>query len=452
MSVLQLATPRTRRRYAARTLARFAWLFPVLVVALCAPAWAQGYSAWVRSVNINGPQQFNIYDRTTQALVQNPVYRHYDLAQPAQDKPAGVVHSTPVTLQADLDGVVPVGAPVWVYVYPFAFIGDNYVSLTETGALTLVSQWSDPDTADLSFTFNAPYGVGKREMYIYWYVWTSDDGGQTWVDEAGDFTLHTFYTTLARPIVSQAVGAAIKGNPWIEMLERSAVWAQGLDNDVAIMQALTPMLWANSMHIYDGGQHSTSGFDQLDVNRFLTPSLDIQADCRDMSNFLALLGRSLGLNVTTLRIRGGTTGLGNFWTQYLGPHTNGEPNRQPAAIIRSTGQFLGNSLNHTWTQTRWNYHQVAQYGGILYDACAKVERQPFVPRNPSTIINHRNLRPAEAAQIGFAYIPPGDYQPNREDFLLGSTYAQYQPLLVLNEAPFTAASHIEVQGQPPVVR
>jgi hypothetical protein len=107
---------------------------------------------------------------------------------------------------------------------------------------------------------------------------------------------------------------------------------------------------------------------------------------------------------------------------------------------------------HTWTQTAWNYHQVALYNGKIYDACAQIELSPFVPRNPSNILNHRNLTETDATRLGYEYIPDGDYVPNKPGFLLSSTYGDYQPQLVLNESPFLSNSHIEQQGAPPIVR
>jgi len=75
-----------------------------------------------------------------------------------------------------------------------------------------------------------------------------------------------------------------------------------------------------------------------------------------------------------------------------------------------------------------------------------------VPRNPSNILNHRDLNEEEATMLGYQYIPDGDYVPNKLGYLLSSSYDDYQPYLVLNESPFISYSHIEQQGAPPIVR
>lgn len=447
--------PPRPRRFTGWSRVGLVFLLPVLFVAVSVRALADGYSPWVRAISIDGEQRFNIYDRVAQALVQNPVYTHDDLSADPSSNPAGFVHSTNMTLAVDLNGLVPVvGSPIQVRVTPTVYINDTPVNATPAVATATVQQWSDPTSKSLMFQVDTPYGVGKHQVYVAWDLATSADGGQSWFMETGDESLHTLYTTLQRPVITRTYFGRRpeRGNPWIDFLERSAVWAAGLDNDEDVMAALTRSFWANSDHIYDGGNHSTpTDYNTMDVERFLNPALDPQADCRDMSNFLALLGRSLGLNVTTFRIRGGAVFPSFYWTQYLGPHGG----RQPASVVRSTPPNrtrLLTSLNHTWTQTLWNYHQVALYNGKLYDACAMIELQPFVPRNPTNIINHRNLRQTEAAQIRYEYIPDGDYVPNNPDFLIGLTYAEYQPYLVLDEYPFTSASHVEQQGAETIIR
>ena len=412
-------------------------------------AWAQ-FNPWVSEVSITGDAQFDIYDRQAQALVQNPVYLHDDPSVDPQRQPAGVVGATSVTLTVDLDGQVPVGDPILVRVRPAARIGKTDLLVSPDVLTATVAQWSDPDA--LTFNLTAPEGVGKHEIDIVWSIETSTDGGATWSPETPDESLHTLYTTYARPIISSTYQGTRpeRGNPWIDVIDRASRWAAGLNNDDEIMQALSMALLTNSEHIYDGGAHSTpTDYNTMNVERFLNPSLDIQADCRDMSNFLALLGRSLGLNVTTFRIRGGATTASFFYTQYLGPHGG----HQPAFILRpGPVSIFTTPPVHTWTQTAWNYHQVALYNGKIYDACAQIELSPFVPRNPSNILNHRNLAETDATRLGYEYIPDGDYVPNKSGFLLSSTYGDYQPLLVLNESPFLSNSHIEQQGAPPIVR
>jgi hypothetical protein len=422
----------------------------VLIAALLgSTAWAQ-FKPWVSEVSIIGDAQFDIYDRQAQALVQNPVYQHYDQATDSLRQPTGVVNATSITLTVDLDGQVPVTDPILVRVRPAARFGGTDIAVSPAVLTATVAQWSDPD--GLSFSLPAPAGVGKHEVDISWSIETSTDGGTTWWTESPDESLHTLYTTYDRPIISQTYQGLRpeRGNPWIDVIDRAARWAAGLSNDEEIMQALAMALWANSEHIYDGGAHSTpTDYNTMNVERFLTPSLDIQADCRDMSNFLALLGRSLGLNVTTFRIRGGAVSPSFFYTQYLGPHGG----NQPADILRpGPVRIYTTPRVHTWTQTAWNYHQVALYNGKIYDACAMIEFSPFVPRNPSNILNHRDLSATEAASLGYEYIPEGDYVPNGPGFLLSSSYQEYQPLLVLNESPFPSQSHIEQQGAPPIVR
>ena len=422
-----------------------------LVIAIGSAAEAQ-FNPWVSEASIAGDSQFAIYDREAQALVDNPVYWRTERTGDPVRQPAGAVNGTDVTLTVDLYGEVEIGDPILVRVRPFAQIGKNEIPVTPDVLTLKVAQWSDPD--DLSFTFTAPLGVGRHEIDVTWAIETSTDGGETWWAEKPDESLHTLYTTYDMPIVSSTYlgQRPERGNPWIDMLERSTTWAAGLTNDEDIMQALTVAFWANSEHIYDGGAHSTpTDYNTLNVERFLDPSMDIQADCRDMSNFLALLGRSLGLNVSTFRIRGGPSGNGFFYTQYLGPHGG----NQPAFILQPGNpprRIWTTQPIHTWTQTAWNYHQVALYKGKIYDACAQIEFSPFVPRNPSNILNHRNLTEQEAAMLGYEYIPDGDYVPNAPGYLLRSSYDDYQPLLVLNESPFVSSSHIEQQGAPPIVR
>lgn len=424
---------------------------PALLLLVAWAAEAQ-FNPWVSAASIDGDSQFAIYDRQAQALVENPVYQNPKRGGDPVQQPAGVVNSSSVTVSIDLNGEVAIVDPILVRVRPSARIGMTEIPLTPDVLTATVAQWSDPD--DFSFTFRAPVGVGRHEVDITWSIETSTDGGETWWTEKPDESLHTLYTTYASPIVSQTYlgQRPERGNPWIDMLERSTVWAGGLTNDEDIMQALSVNFWANSEHIYDGGAHSTpTDYNTINVERFLDPSIDIQADCRDMSNFLALLGRSLGLNVTTFRIRGGVSGNGFFYTQYLGPHGG----HQPAFILQPGNpprRIWTTQPIHTWTQTAWNYHQVALYNGKIYDACAQIEFSPFVPRNPSNILNHRNLSEQEAAMLGYEYIPDGDYVPNAPGYLLSSSYEEYQPLLVLNEDPFISYSHIEQQGASPIVR
>jgi hypothetical protein len=408
------------------------------------------YAPWVRSISVAGDQQFVIYDRLAQAVVENPVYLRQSPTTDPVSQPSGVVHSSSLSFSVDLDGQVPVGNPILVRVTPQGTANGSPFLFSPASQTVLVSSWADPD--DIPFAFTGPYGIGQPVIAVQWTLETSDDEGVTWTVEVGDQSTQVLYTTLAMPIITGTYQGQRRerGNPWIDTLDRSTRFAAGLDTDDAVMRALARRFWANSEHIYDGGAHSTpTDYNTLNLERFLNPSIDIQADCRDMSNFLALLGRSLGLNVTTFRIRGGVSVPAAFWVQYLGPHGG----HQPAFIINSLGQLRFTTPPvHAWTQTRWNYHQVAFYNGNLFDSAAMIELDPFVPRNPSNIINHRDLREADAQRLGYEYIPDGTYVPNGPAFLEGGDYNYYQPYLVLNESPFVSSSHIEQQGAPPIVR
>ncbi len=219
------------------------------------------------------------------------------------------------------------------------------------------------------------------------------------------------------------------------------------------MQKLTGNAFLHSGHTYDGYEHSSTSDgnyrDTFYLNRFLNNQPDLRrynhstgayvyyagADCRDMANFLSVLGKSLGLNVQTIKLRS----QNGFFTKYILPTSDPVANLQFTWVYRGDppGNFtlLFKSPEsetthnyHGWNQTGWSFHQVGYFSSDIYDACLKYDLSPPNPLNPNNYINQRAIWQDEAQNYGIPFI--GEYTPGNADYPNGVAPDTYKNNLI----------------------
>lgn len=164
-------------------------------------------------------------------------------------------------------------------------------------------------------------------------------------------TEHTFYTLLSTP-------QAPMSTPWVDVLDKACVWANGQNTDSNVLTYLCNNLYTNSGLNYDGGQ---SHYDYISypIQKFqfsLTDFLDEwnKADCQDMSMFLSILSSSLGASLNqTRRIQG----------------------------VFSTKNIDPVGITYSWGGVSWNFHHVGWLNNV-YDPCLRLNQySPYIPIN-----------------------------------------------------------------------
>ncbi len=150
------------------------------------------------------------------------------------------------------------------------------------------------------------------------------------------------------------------------------------------------------------------------------------ADCRDTSNFLHILGKTLGISSNIKRI---VPSSNAFITKYIKATEDCdiEGNWQEADILKPT-YVLSNLLPyyifsspsdldgsgsppsnprpdfdyHDWVQAIWGYHQIVIFDDDLYDSCLKIDSNP-PSINPIGYINELAIWQDEAVFINGIY-------------------------------------------------
>ncbi len=400
---------------------------------------------------------FPIFDLTVNGLIANPAWT------PAVSHPVGYVRGGPMTVQADLASAIAVspGKTVLVRVWPTAsLVGTKPSGETEVLPIdftpnyrdVVVSDWNAPDFAALSFTNTLPGdAVRMVTLDIDWEISESRDQGVTWhFSQSPAFTSNPLFLTLGYPLMNNAAKDEIwsVACPWWQTLYSSSTWAYGATGSDAVLRKLTEKAFAENGHVYDGKEHSSpfidffAGTEIFKYPRFLFTNMfvDLNADCRDMSNFLVVLSRSQGLDAKYRILMDPYVLLdsirGRFFTKYVGP-TGG---RQTAFIYDNPYIELhiddNQGMGFDWVQTPWAFHQIVEYGGLYSDADLQFDARPLTPVNPNNVLNQRNIRSENAFAWGLSYIAPGTYQPNQPVSPMGLTLDGYKGNLLYQDPPF----------------
>jgi len=397
---------------------------------------------------------FEIFDLAFSAVTSNPAWT------PVSARPVGYVRGGNMTVQADLTAArtIAAGESVLVRVTPVGTLtGTNPSGALEVLPLAFdpssrdiaVTDWGASDSSVLSFTSVLPAdAVRQVTLDVAWEISESRDNGNTWHSSLiSGHTNNIVFLTYGPPLANNAAPGEnpAVGQPWSVTLALATAWAYGTATDSDVLRSLTAKAHTENGHVYDGDEHSSVEPDRrAQTQTFKYPRFlftDPNADCRDMSNFLVVLSRSLGLDAEHRRLFAGTDPNfpTPFYTNYIGPVGG----RQDANIDFANSPALSYTDNNggagfAWIQTGWNYHQIVKYGGLFSDADLRFDAQPLTPVNPEPILNQRDISHDESVSrhLEAYYIDPGSYVPRQPDNPVGLTLDAYKGILVYRDAPF----------------
>jgi hypothetical protein len=169
-----------------------------------------------------------------------------------------------------------------------------------------------------------------------------------------DDSYHEGYVVLQTPISPMQ-------EPWVGVLDKACSWASGETTASSAVSDMTYELYNYGVE-YDGGQHYTTDYTNLDLTSLLADLADpssVEMDCRDFSNFLHVLTNSLGVSGKYNRIDRTTS---PYWFHY--------------------NYILPSGWEH-WSTSDWNYHQVGwYYNSNVADAAAKIDNDADPTQGP----------------------------------------------------------------------
>jgi len=102
---------------------------------------------------------------------------------------------------------------------------------------------------------------------------------------------------------------------WLDMLDRSCAWSNGMTTDLQCENANTPALFSAGIFTYPGEPYPTTWIDSTD-NKYKLKALfnasGIQSgNCADVSSFLQLSLEALGVTISTTQIFAASTTTGS---------------------------------------------------------------------------------------------------------------------------------------------
>ena len=156
-----------------------------------------------------------------------------------------------------------------------------------------------------------------------------------------------YYLVLDTPCAPMA-------EPWSDVLDLACAWADGETTESGVVNAMTTCAYNCCDRNYDGGRTHSAGT-TFDLTRLFA---DNWADCRDMSALVHVFTRAIGGSATQVRQ------IDDQYDAYEGFYYK---------AIDPVG-------NPSWSTGWWNFHQVACFGGGVYDACLRLKQSdPRIP-------------------------------------------------------------------------
>jgi hypothetical protein len=194
-----------------------------------------------------------------------------------------------------------------------------------------------------------PNQVDFRYLTWKWKYRDANGSGSTEVEMAT--SSNKTFIVLSNPLAPMQA-------PWVDgILERACLWAKGENIEANIVAKLTDNAYYYTGKTYNGyNSHASNSI--FNLTTFLQATW---ADCQDMSAYLHVLCRALGISTTMLRIGGG------FDTKPI--------------------LAIGNTV---WNDTTWNFHRVGSYNTKVYDACLMLNQSsPIVPKDMDVNGNYK---------------------------------------------------------------
>jgi hypothetical protein len=216
-----------------------------------------------------------------------------------------------------------------------------------------------------TFTLNVsaptPNHIASSNQKWKWYC--EDVGGSGSSQELMCASQNKVFVVLSDPVAPMA-------EPWANgVLDRACWWANGQANEADTVAKVTDGAYKYTGVMYCGKGYHSSG-STFDLSTFLNQTSSSNnpcqyfpwADCQDMSAYLHVLSRALG--VSSIQVR---KIQGSF--QY-----------HPILPIGHSG----------WDSGGWGFHRVGHYNNKVYDACLMLNQSaPIIPKNMDVNGNYK---------------------------------------------------------------
>jgi len=229
----------------------------------------------------------------------------------------------------------------------------QYGPLADITLQTLTFGGATTKTFSLNVSAPTPNHIASSHQKWKWYC--QDVGGSGSSQELMCASQNKVFVLLAAPVAPMA-------EPWANgVLDRACWWANGQTNEADTVAKLTDGAYKYTGVVYCGyGSHAYGSI--FDLSAFLNqtgssynPCASFPwADCQDMSAYLHVLSRALGVSSVQMR-------------KIQGPF-------QYHPILP-----IGHS---SWNSGAWNFHRVGHYNNKVYDACLMLNQSaPIIPKN-----------------------------------------------------------------------
>ncbi len=223
--------------------------------------------------------------------------------------------------------------------------------LGDLGEITVTFSGGISDFFTFTPANKIPNYVGYK--YITWNWKYRDVNNSGYAETEAATSRNKIYIVYADPQSPMTV-------PWVDgVLEKACSWANNESVEADIVAELTDGAFYSTGKTYFGGNSHSPG-STFYLTSFLSENW---ADCRDMSAYLHVLCRAVGVAPTQmLRIQG------LFDTKPILP--------------------IGNT---SWGSTSWNFHRVGYYLNKVYDACLKLNQSsPVIPKSMNVNGNYKS--------------------------------------------------------------
>ena len=216
-------------------------------------------------------------------------------------------------------------------------------------------------------------------------------------------------------------GPPVNGAPIRSPLDLATTWAAGIStddgfvNEAEAVQRLTVGFYEKGGYNYTPSTLLSQPAGDQAKWRFSKSISEEKAECADASNWVKVCANFLGISARVSYIEDPEFQETDFrtylWTNYVLPTGAKFDAKQPGYTAdfyapshinpRKFGLGLGggserlpdgNINPQPWVQFQWTYHQVVEYGGVIYDPASRgVSGSPATKKNPQDYLNQKNL-------------------------------------------------------------
>ncbi len=304
------------------------------------------------SFNYGGSGAITLYDNVNGVNISAPEY----LSANHIVKPVAWTMGGSHTVEVEFQAVSTVSsAEIWAE--------GTLMNLNSSSSPVTVTFAGGTGTA--TFNVNSlPSVIGKHEYFWNW-KFKNLNGTSSATVEIGETGEHLLYTTYDIP-------NALMSQPWLQVIDKACIWANGESDRTAALTAVTVEL--NALDDLDGDIDYVPGCQYTSFDEFSTDIVfnltsflaeigslsNITINCVDCAAAIRVFANAIGLDLEFCILELNSI----VSTNYIDPIGNNNPLSPPSAT----------EPEENWLTTMWRYHMVGWHtGDVLYDACLHLD-------------------------------------------------------------------------------